>query len=162
MTVEYKIDAARIDDLPAISAFQRAAIARVQPRVYPTQVLAAWRRMPTHGLEALIAAGRYFVVRCAAAPVAGAGWSPHDDLADTAVMRAVYVHPDHAGRGLGRDLLVRIEGVIALTGLSRILVPAALNAAGFYEKLGYHGSERSTIKIGPRDFAYLPMWKQAA
>lgn len=50
---------------------------------------------------------------------------------------AIFVTPEHHARGLGRQLMHRIEAQAMELGADRITVRAAVNARGFYEKLGY-------------------------
>ena len=53
---------ARLDEVPAILAFQRAAIAAVPETYYDAREKAAWLRNPTVGLDALIVNGNFLVV----------------------------------------------------------------------------------------------------
>jgi len=50
---------------------------------------------------------------------------------------AIFVTPEHHSRGVGRQLMHRVEAQAMELGADRITVRAAVNARGFYEKLGY-------------------------
>lgn len=50
---------------------------------------------------------------------------------------AVYVHPDHAGHGVGSALLAHLEGRAREAGLAELTLESSLNAVGFYERAGY-------------------------
>lgn len=52
-------------------------------------------------------------------------------------VRAVYVHPDHADRGVGTRLLRRLERAARRRGLPGVGLQAAADATGFYERSGY-------------------------
>ena len=52
-------------------------------------------------------------------------------------VHAVYVHPDHARRGVGSALLAELEGYARGRGLDRLSLQSSLNAVGFYERAGY-------------------------
>jgi GNAT superfamily N-acetyltransferase len=158
----YRLRRAQPDDGPAILAFQQAAIACIPGDTYPAPVMAAYLRQPVPGLDRLIAAGRYFVATFGDRPVAGAGWQPSPDFADTAAIRAVFVHPDHAAAGLGRALMAVAEDAAMTAGFAHILVPAALNAVGFYRRLGYHDGELGEVPLGPATAPVLRMWKHPA
>ena len=54
---------------------------------------------------------------------------------------AVYVHPDHIGRGVGRAMMAKLEEVARADGATRVHLNAALNSVGFYAACGY---ERTT------------------
>ena len=60
-------------------------------------------------------------------------------------VHAVYVHPDHARRGVGSALLAELEGFARGRGLETLDLQSSLNAVGFYERAGYErrGEEES-------------------
>ena len=158
----YRLRRAEPDDQPAILAFQRAAIARIPGDTYPAPVMAAYRDRPVPDLATLVGDGRYFVVTFDGRPVGGAGWQAARDFADTAAIRAVFVHPDHAAAGLGRALMSVAEDVVTTAGFGHILVPAALNAVGFYRRLGYHDGDLGEVTLGPATAPIRRMWKHPA
>jgi GNAT superfamily N-acetyltransferase len=153
---------ARLADMPAILAFQQAAIAAVDPRAYTDAERRAWARTPAVGMEQLITNGRYLVADAGGRLGGGAGWDTLPDPPDAAVVRAVFVAPGWHGRGLGAKLVRAVEAAIAAAGCRRILVPAALNAVGFYERLGYIGNEVASIRVDGTDVRIRRMWKSAA
>lgn len=52
-------------------------------------------------------------------------------------LRALYVLPEHAGRGIGRHILSRLEIMAREEGIDRLSLQSTINAVGFYEKSGY-------------------------
>jgi len=54
-----------------------------------------------------------------------------------AELNAVYVHPEAAGRGIGRRLYETAENLACKHGLTRLRVKSTVNAVGFYEALGF-------------------------
>jgi len=120
----------------AITQLHRAAIARVPTSYYDEPSRAAWWRTPAKGIDELIAGGRYYVIMSGDHPLAGAGWQPADEP-QAALLRAVFVDPAMAGQGLGAKCVSRVEVEVLKAGFTRLLVPAALNAVGFYQRLGY-------------------------
>lgn len=153
---------ARRDDMPAILAFQQAAIAAVDPRAYTDAERRAWARTPALGMDRLVAGHRYLVADAGGRLAGGAGWDRLEEPAEAAVVRAVFVDPAWHGRGLGARLVREVEAAIAAAGCRRILVPAALNAVGFYERLGYIGNEVTSIRVDGTDVRIRRMWKSAA
>lgn len=127
---------AHVGQVRAITHLHRAAIARVPRGYYDEPTKAAWWRTPAKGIDELIASGRYYVIMSGDRPVAGAGWQPADEP-QVALLRAVYVDPRMAGRGLGAACVSHVEDVVLKAGYTRVLVPAALNAVGFYRRFGY-------------------------
>jgi GNAT superfamily N-acetyltransferase len=148
-------------DLPGILAFQQAAIATVDARIYSAEERSAWARTPAAGMEQLLASDRSFVADAKGRLVGGAGWEPLDEPAQAAV-RAVFVHPAFHGRGLGVRLLGAVEAAIAAAGRRRILVPAALHAVGFCQRFGDVANELAVAALDGVDLRYRPMWKTAA
>ncbi|MGI9403028.1 MAG: GNAT family N-acetyltransferase, partial [Hyphomicrobium sp.] len=69
--------------------------------------------------------------------VGTAAWSPGETRSPTARILAVFVQPLFAGRGVGRRLVERIETEARAAGYCALNVSATLNAADFFEALGY-------------------------
>lgn len=163
MSIEYCIRKAVQQDRAAIVAFQRAAIAHLPTDCYPVQLLQAWWRNPDESLDAMIAAGRYFVAAYHGRLVGGAGWCPSDGRQPTAVVRAVFVDPAHHARGLGSRMVRQVEEAAAAGGYDTLLVPALLTAARFYERLGYVGDDIGGLQPAPGIVLRCRrMWKQQA
>jgi GNAT superfamily N-acetyltransferase len=162
MTQDYDIRRAAPSDMEAILRFQRAAIAKVPERFYADEARAAWLRVPAAGLDGLIAQGRYYVAVNKEIPMAGAGWEPATALPGTAAIRGVFVHPDCKMRGIGTWIVSAVEDAAVTAGFTRILVPASLNATGFYEKLGYRPNGNGEIDLGGTRVSICKMWKDVA
>lgn len=52
-------------------------------------------------------------------------------------VKALYVHPDAAGQGLGRRFMERAESRMAEAGFRQVRVEASASGRPFYERLGY-------------------------
>ena len=52
-------------------------------------------------------------------------------------LRAVYVHADFGGQGIGARLLDALEGLAAERGALELAMDASLNAVAFYQRMGY-------------------------
>lgn len=66
--------------------------------------------------------------------------------------RTVFVAPEMQQRGVGRQLMKKIETVAQHAGYAAVQVPSSLTAVGFYEQLGfeavgeaYHGDEKTIL-----------------
>jgi GNAT superfamily N-acetyltransferase len=92
----------------------------------------------------LVDAGTYFVAELNGEPVGCGGWS---DVLPTlpqlplpwprAEVRAMFVLPEHSGRGVGRALLTAAERAIAESGRDRAWLVATESGLGFYRAAGY-------------------------
>jgi N-acetylglutamate synthase-like GNAT family acetyltransferase len=90
------------------------------------------------------------------------GWSPDGMEPDLAWLRYLFVHPDAAGRGLGRRLVVRAEVAALAADRPRVHVWSSLNAEGFYRAVGYRGQRRARWPIQTGiELAYVLMTKRA-
>lgn len=67
----------------------------------------------------------------------------------TGEIGAVYVHPNHARRGIGRAMLEALESAARDAGLETLVLTASRNAVAFYERQGYEGVE--TVRLEMQD-----------
>lgn len=71
---------------------------------------------------------------------------------DQDVVRSVFVEPAHQGKGIGRQLMTKIQSIAITEGLNLLRVPSSITAEGFYASLGFkkirdvfHDSEHTII-----------------
>jgi GNAT superfamily N-acetyltransferase len=113
----------------------------------------------------LIDDGTYFVVEADGQIVGGGGWSRRmtlfggdqrkagspDDLldpaADPARIRAFFVHPDWARRGIGRALLVACESAARAAGFRSLELVATRPGEPLYAACGFAVVERFDIPV---------------
>lgn len=113
----------------------------------------------------LIDDGTYFVIESDAGElIAAGGWSrrrtlyggdqmksPEDPLLDSATeparIRAFYVHPDWARRGLARRLFDRCASDAAGAGFRSMELMATLSGEALYRALGFAAIERTTANL---------------
>jgi GNAT superfamily N-acetyltransferase len=109
--------------------------------------------------SSLIRDGTYFVVVDASGQIAACGgWSRRatlfgsdqragrddtrlDPRRDAAKIRAFFVAPQHARRGLGRAILEASEAAARAAGFARFELMATLPGRRLYEKFGYQAGE---------------------
>jgi len=102
------------------------------------QILAHIRFMNTDDYAADVARSNVLCARDAHGRLqATAGWLRMDSAANTARIRKVFVHPDMAGKGLGRRMVTATEIAAQSQGAEDFFVRANINAKGFYKRLGY-------------------------
>jgi GNAT superfamily N-acetyltransferase len=126
----------------------------------------------------LIDDGSYFVVEFDGRAVGCGGWSRRrtlfggdahrerdagelDPWVDAAKIRAFFVDPDHARRGIGRMLLERCESDARARGFRRLELMGTLPGVRLYEALGY---QRGTMVHYPVaegvNIEFIPMSKE--
>jgi len=120
----------------------------------------------------LIRDGTYYVVDHDGQIVGCGGWSRRKSLyggdhhrvaedlaldpkADPARVRAFFIHPEWARRGIGRAILDACETAISAAGFTRIELVATLAGEPLYAAAGYRAIERYAIAL--RDNLQLPV-----
>jgi GNAT superfamily N-acetyltransferase len=56
---------------------------------------------------------------------------------EAAELVTFFVHPNHQGRGVGKQLLIAIEERASALGITCITVDSSLTGAAFYARMGY-------------------------
>lgn len=130
------------------------------------------------GLDSqLIADGTYFVVESDGQLLGCGGWSYRRTLfggdtradrdagtldpgTDAAKIRAFFVDPAAARRGVGSAILERCEEEARRHGFRRAEMMATLPGKRLYEARGYVPEERVQYPVGPGiTIEFVPMWK---
>ena len=146
-------------DVPAVQRLIDASVRGLSPGFYtPAQIDAALADV--FGVDSqLIADGTYYVIDGASGPAAAGGWSRRatlyggdqakgaedpllDPATDAARIRAFFVHPDYARRGLARQLYAACEGAARAAGFRRFELMATSPGEPLYTALGFTVVER--------------------
>ena len=107
----------------------------------------------------LVADGTYYIVELSSAPAACGGWSRRrtlyggdqrpvgapnellDPATDAARIRAFFVAPEHARKGLGRLLLDHCVLAAGAAGFTMLELMSTLPGVPFYEAMGFVNAE---------------------
>lgn len=160
----FSIRLAREADIPALEALIPLSVRGLQAATYsPAQMEAAIG--PVFGVDRqLIRDGTYFVVESEGMIVGCGGWSRRkavfggdrerqgedaalDPAQDPARVRAFFVHPDYARRGIGRLILTRCEEAIQAAGFGEAVMVATLAGEPLYAAFGYAVIERYEVPL---------------
>jgi GNAT superfamily N-acetyltransferase len=159
------------DDVPALHALIEASVRGLQADDYtPAQIEGALGTVL--GLDTqLIRDGTYFVAEAAGLHagsrrlLAGCGgWSKRktlfgadrgpgresvllDPASDAAKVRAIFVHPDFARRGLGSLILATVEDAAREAGFRRYEMGSTLTGVPLYRLKGYVEVERIAVPL---------------
>lgn len=84
-----------------------------------------------------------------------------DPQSEPAKIRAFFIHPDHARKGIGRAILAHCEKEARAHGFRKIELLATLPGVEFYKSCGF--SERGTFELDLTDgvkLEFVPMRKE--
>jgi putative acetyltransferase len=126
-----------------------AAIRTLGPQAYDDRQVAAWadKEDPVEAYP-VEDGGHYLVVAELSDAIEsnGAEVVGYGHLVPTErEVRAVYVHPDATGLGVGTALLDALESRARDLRIDALELCASLNAVGFYEQAGYERAGRETF-----------------
>jgi len=158
-------------DVPRLREIIEASVRGLQAEDYsPAQIEGALQSV--YGVDSqLIADGTYLVAEFLASQegnnqiVACGGWSKRktlyggdqyaaredsllDPARDAAKIRAFFVHPDWARRGIGTLILEACEKAAIESGFNRLEMGATLSGVAFYKAKGYIEIENQQVPLG--------------
>jgi GNAT superfamily N-acetyltransferase len=176
--VSFSIRPATVGDVPALErliADSSRALSRedYSPEQIEAALGSAW------GVDTqLIADGTYFVVECGGMIAGCGGWSRRktlfgsdarkdrepdllDPARDAAKIRAFFVHPEWARKGIGRALLDRCEAEAAAAGFHASELMATLPGRRLYQACGYRAGDpiQYPLRAG-LTIEFVPMRKE--
>jgi GNAT superfamily N-acetyltransferase len=167
-------------DIPALAELiARSARALSSADYRPAQVEGALRG--AFGVDTqLVDDGTYFVAEERGAPAGCGGWSYRstlfggdarggrdasvlDPATQAAKIRAFFVEPSRARRGIGTLLLDRCEREARARGFSKVELMATLPGLKLYAARGYVGDRRVSYDLGNGEsIEFVPMTKTLA
>lgn len=148
---------ARRDDIDALSALLDAAISELQKPFLDENQIASSRTFM--GLDTLlIDDGTYFIVEADGEIAGCGGWSRRatlyggdrspgrsaallDPTKDAARIRAMYTHPRHTRKGVGRLILSLCEEAARSEGFKSVELMATMSGEPLYRACGYAPGE---------------------
>ena len=166
---DWRIRIAKKDDIPALHALIEASVRGLQAGDYtPAQIEGALGTVL--GLDTqLIRDETYFLVEAASTDseilLAGCGgWSKRktlfgsdnasvrepellDPTIDAAKVRAIFVHPAFARRGLGTLILAHVEAAAVAAGFHHFEMGSTLTGVPLYQLKGYVEVERIAVPL---------------
>jgi GNAT superfamily N-acetyltransferase len=156
-------------DVPRMREVIEASVRGLQPGFY-TQHQIDRALESVYGVDSrLIADGTYFAAEDTSVTppliVACGGWSKRktlyggdqwsgredsllDPARDAAKIRAFFVHPDWARRGIGGMILEACETAARDAGFTRLEMGATLSGVPFYRAKGYEPAEEQRVSLG--------------
>jgi N-acetylglutamate synthase-like GNAT family acetyltransferase len=151
-----KIRRAREEDCHSIGSVHIAAVSGIRTGVYTPEEIQAWAvPREASSYEESIRSKEFFVAEYEG-DIVGFGVLNQE----VAEVEAVYVTPLAGGRGIGLEVLRKLEERACDLGLRELRLNASLNAAEFYQKAGYVAQAPSKYRLLTGvEIACVPMVK---
>jgi GNAT superfamily N-acetyltransferase len=168
--MSFHVRKATPQDVPQLREVIEASVRGLQAKDYtPAQIEGALQSV--YGVDSqLIADGTYLVAEAVESGatkteiVACGGWSKRktlyggdqfaqredsllDPARDAAKIRAFFVHPDWARRGIGTLILEACENAARDAGFARLEMGATLSGVAFYRAKGYVSLESMEVRL---------------
>jgi GNAT superfamily N-acetyltransferase len=162
--VDFSIRLAREDDIQTLEVLIPLSVRVLQCSFYSAAQMEA-ALGPVFGVDRqLIDDGTYFIVERSSQIVGCGGWSRRravfggdraregedaelDPALDAARIRAFFVHPDWARRGIGRSILSVSESALYAAGFRNAVLVATLSGEPLYASFGYSVAERYEVPL---------------
>ncbi|MEO8217767.1 MAG: GNAT family N-acetyltransferase [Acidobacteriota bacterium] len=155
---------ATLADIDAIEVLMRESTRALSAGFYDVAEIESAVRYITVPDRQLVQDGTFFVAGDESSLVACGGWSRREKLftgrqvsagdsrlldpaREPARVRAMFVHPRAARRGLGRRILERCEAEAAAAGFRRLELMATLPGVPLYEACGYKKISEAQIPL---------------
>ena len=137
-------------DVTVIASVHAASVRGLAADDYDDEQIASWSdssaddfSLPEEAVQVVVAETTRSGECEAAGEIAGFGAI---DL-ESGEVRAVYVHPDRAGVGVGSAILEELERRAGDESLTDLRLTASLNAVPFYERRGWESTEPATYEL---------------
>ena len=160
----FAIRKAQQRDIPEIERVRRESIVGISNRTYDEKQVDSSLKYIAHLDRELVTDGTYFVVENDGEVVCCGGWSRRarlyagsgsaandatmlDPKVDAARIRAMFVVPQFARRGIGRMILDRCEADARAAGFRRLELMAMLSGHEMYLATGYRDVEDVPAKL---------------
>ncbi len=175
--MEYTIRKARLEERPALEQLI-ALSARALSREDYSEAQIEGAVAKIFGVDTeLVADGTYLVVEHAGEAIACGGWSRRrtlfggdrfagreagllDPASEAAKIRAFFVHPGWARRGVGRALLAACEAQARAAGFHTVELMATLPGVKLYRACGYVPAEQVSYELDANtSIPFVPMYK---
>lgn len=163
-----------MDEVPQLEQLIAASVRGLSSNYYsPQQIESAL--LHVFGIDTqLILDGTYFVAELENQIVGCGGWSKRKTLfggdqaklnednlldpeIDAARIRAFFIHPDFARRGIGKQIIEACESAAKHAGFSQLEMGATLPGEPMYAAVGYHVVERFNHEL--KDGVIFPLVK---
>jgi GNAT superfamily N-acetyltransferase len=164
LAMDWSLRLARESDIPQLEALIEHSVRELQAPYYSTAQMDGALGSVFGVDRQLIRDETYFVVEQEGALIASGGWSKRESLfgsdaarvkedalldprSQSARIRAFFVQPEFARRGLAKAILQACEEAIRAAGFRRVELGSTLPGVPFYRAFDYQESERLEVPL---------------
>jgi len=164
MTMEVEIRRATAGDAETAYEIVLRALRETNARDYPASVIDRLVLTLPEGVASKLAEWHAYVA-VVDGRIVGTG------SLNGKTVRAVFVHPDYQGRGIGTKLMDAVENAANVQSVDTLTVQSSITAQPFYAKRGFkvvreafYGEERTTVMskdisfLLSSAFSFVPVW----
>jgi len=175
--MDYIFRKAHLDDRPAIQQLIKESARSLSREHYSEQQIEA-TVATVFGVDTnLIVDGTYFVAESNGELIGCGGWSKRktlfggdqystrdasylDPRTEAAKIRAFFIHPGHARKGIARAILAACEAEAKAAGFQSLELMSTLPGIKLYQSCGYLGDDRIELEVSEGlTIGLLPMRK---
>ncbi|MCU1266051.1 MAG: Acetyltransferase, family [Acidobacteria bacterium] len=163
--MDYIIRKANLDDREAIEQLIVESARKLSQEDYSEEQIEAAIKTVFGVDTKLIQDGTYFVAEASGKLIGCGGWSKRRTLfggdqfaerdaselepeSEPAKIRAFFVHPEFARKGIARAILSRCEAEARAYGFRSLELMSTLPGIKLYQSCGYEGTERFELPVG--------------
>lgn len=146
--MKVKIRKAKPEDALKIRNAHVASIRGICSKDYTAKQIRVWSNRKPESYRKALAAGESMFVAQVGDRVVGFSVTHEGEI------RAVYVHPQYVGRGIGKKLLSAVESSAKRRGFKTATISSSLTAHCFYLSQGYKTVKRAEFRF--RDGTSIP------
>jgi GNAT superfamily N-acetyltransferase len=176
--MSFTLRKATLDDRPAIERLIKLSARGLSRAQYSDEQIEGAIRTVFGVDTSLIEDGTYFLAESGGELIGCGGWSRRrtlfggdqyekrdagelDPNSEPAKIRAFFVHPQHARKGVARAILAACESEARAAGFQALELMATLPGIKFYEANGYQATEPFELSVGEGiAIGLLPMRKE--
>ena len=164
MAAEFDLRLATLEDIPALRPLIALSARKLQAATYTTSQIEAALGTVLGVDTQLIRDGSYFIAESGNTIVGCGGWSRRktlfgsdhspvtddrllDPASEPARVRAFFVHPDWARKGIGRAILAECEAAAARVGFQTLELVATLAGVPLYLACGFRPLEEISVPL---------------
>jgi putative acetyltransferase len=145
----------RPEDAAELARMHKATVKGINAKDYNDKQIEAWTcRLSAKNLRKSLSKTTCYVA------VEKGKLIGYSDLTSKGEIIRLYVHKDFQGKGAGKKLMDKIEGVARKKSMKKIYFHSTITAKEFYKRQGFRAVRKKKIKFGSQSLDVIYMIKK--